>query len=363
MRRPRIAPSAVVWLLVGAVYFLIPLIATFLFSIKDAQTGKCCSLSAYGFILHDPQFWTTIKLSFRLALETIVVGLLLFVPTLYLGAPEAARGCVRSIGFLALVPFVVPPIILVVGLLEFFKDDLHAPFWFLGKPDLFLVGAYVILAFPYIYFSLDAGFRAIDVHTLTEASQSLGAGWRTTLGRVILPNIRVAALAGAFLTLAIVMGEFTIASLHRLQHVPDVHPVHQRDAGLPRRGGDADELRDHVGGDALAAPDRPARRPAHGARGDRQVGGWRTSSSQGLYRAFGPVVALAGDRSRARARASSSRCSARAAAARRRRCASWPASTGPTRGGSSSTAATSRACPRTSATWGWSSRRTASSRT
>jgi putative spermidine/putrescine transport system permease protein len=78
----------------------------------------------------------------------------------------------------------------------------------------------VILAFPYIYFSLDAGFRSIDVHTLTEASQSLGAGWPTTLGRVILPNVRVAALAGAFLTLAIVMGEFTIASLSTFHTFP-----------------------------------------------------------------------------------------------------------------------------------------------
>jgi putative spermidine/putrescine transport system permease protein len=218
-RRPRIALSAVVWLLVGAAYFLIPLIATFLFSIKDQQTGECCSLSAYDFILDDPQFWTTIKLSFRLALETIAIGLLLFVPTIYWVHLKLPR--LRPvIGFLALVPFVVPPIILVVGLLEFFKDDLHAPFWFLGKPDLFLVGAYVILAFPYIYFSLDAGFRAIDVHTLTEASQSLGASWRTTLWRVILPNIRVAALAGAFLTLAIVMGEFTIASLAAFHTFP-----------------------------------------------------------------------------------------------------------------------------------------------
>ena len=55
MNRNRIAPSAVVWLVLGAVYFLIPLLATFLFSLKDAQTGKCCSLSAYGVILHDPQ--------------------------------------------------------------------------------------------------------------------------------------------------------------------------------------------------------------------------------------------------------------------------------------------------------------------
>ena len=78
----------------------------------------------------------------------------------------------------------------------------------------------MILAFPYMFFALDAGFRAIDVHTLTEASHSLGAGWLTTLGRVILPNIRVAALSGAFLALAIVMGEFTIASLAAFQTFP-----------------------------------------------------------------------------------------------------------------------------------------------
>ncbi len=78
----------------------------------------------------------------------------------------------------------------------------------------------MILAFPYMFFSLDAGFRAIDVHTLTEASQSLGANWVTTLVRVILPNIRAAALAGSFLALAIVMGEFTIANLAQFHTFP-----------------------------------------------------------------------------------------------------------------------------------------------
>jgi putative spermidine/putrescine transport system permease protein len=112
-----------------------------------------------------------------------------------------------------ILPFVVPPIILTVGLLQLYSNDLHAPFWYLGHPYTFLVSAYVVLAFPYVYRSLDAGFRAIDVHTLTEAAQSLGASWRTTFLRVIIPNVRQAALSGAFLTLAIVMGEFTIASL------------------------------------------------------------------------------------------------------------------------------------------------------
>ena len=78
----------------------------------------------------------------------------------------------------------------------------------------------MILAFPYMFFALDAGFRAIDVHTLTEASQSLGAGWLTTIGQGDPAEHRVAALSGSFLTLAIVMGEFTIASLSAFQTFP-----------------------------------------------------------------------------------------------------------------------------------------------
>jgi putative spermidine/putrescine transport system permease protein len=214
--KTRIAPSAIFWLVVAGAYFLIPLVATLLFSLKKVQTGNCCSLAAYGTILHDQQFWTTIKVSAILALETIAIGLLLFVPTIYLVHLKLPK--LRPlIAFLALIPFVVPPIVLVVGLLDVYRTS---PKWFYAQPYGFLVAAYVMLAFPYMYFSLDAGFRAIDVHTLTEASRNLGASWRTTLGRVILPNIRVAALAGSFLTLAIVMGEFTIASLSAFHTFP-----------------------------------------------------------------------------------------------------------------------------------------------
>jgi putative spermidine/putrescine transport system permease protein len=215
MRR-RIAPGAVIWLVLGAAYFLLPLVATLLFSLNRIDTGKCCTLANYGTVFNDPQFAETLRRSFVLALETIVIGLALLIPTVYWVNLKLPR--LRPvIGFLALVPFVIPPIVLVVGLLGVFKG---APDWFYGQPYGFLVGAYVIIAFPYMYFSLDAGFRAIDVHTLTEASQSLGATWRTTLFRVIVPNIRAAALGGAFLTLAIVMGEFTIASLAAFDTFP-----------------------------------------------------------------------------------------------------------------------------------------------
>jgi putative spermidine/putrescine transport system permease protein len=214
--RTRIAPTAVLWLLIGAAYFLIPLVAMLIFSLRSGTTGKCCTGANYGEIFRDPELWRSLKQSFIISLETIGVALALLIPTVYWVHLKLPR--LRPVvGFLALVPFVVPPIILVVGLLDVYKSS---PEWFYAEPYGFLVAAYVILAFPYIYFSLDAGFRAIDVHTLTEASRNLGASWRTTLGRVILPNIRVAALSGAFLTLAIVMGEFTIASLSAFHTFP-----------------------------------------------------------------------------------------------------------------------------------------------
>ena len=50
------------------------------------------------------------------------------------------------------------------------------------------------------------------VRTLTEAAQSLGAGWFTIIFRIIFPNLRTALLSGTFLTFAIVLGEYTIAS-------------------------------------------------------------------------------------------------------------------------------------------------------
>jgi len=53
----------------------------------------------------------------------------------------------------------------------------------------------------------------MDLKVLTEAAQSLGAGWLSILFRVILPNLRTAILSATFLTFATVIGELTLAVL------------------------------------------------------------------------------------------------------------------------------------------------------
>ena len=82
-----------------------------------------------------------------------------------------------------------------------------------GGTNFLLLMGYATLALPYMYRAVDTGLSSIDVRTLTEAAQSLGAGWMRILFRIILPNVLIAVLSGAFLTFAIVIGEFTMAAL------------------------------------------------------------------------------------------------------------------------------------------------------
>ncbi len=197
------------WIVVGVLYFVIPLIATFDFSLR-AKKGQL-SFLAYTNIFTDPQFWQTFVFSLEMAFFTILVSLILVVPTTYwirLKLPQLRV----VIEFISMMPFVIPAIVLVFGLIKVFSGY---PFRLTDTnfgTYVLLVAGYTTLAMPYMFRAVDNGLAAIDVRSLTEAAQSLGAGWGTILFKVIFPNIRVALLSGSFLTLATVIGEFTIAS-------------------------------------------------------------------------------------------------------------------------------------------------------
>jgi putative spermidine/putrescine transport system permease protein len=204
----RASPWAWLWLLLGALYFFVPLYATAQFSLKAKK--DVLSFTAYQNVLGSPAFFESFAFSFRTALLTIMISSLLIVPTSYWVNLKLPR--LRPvIEFLTLLPIVVPAVVLVFALIRTYNrtplTDSRSGTYIL------LTGAYVMLSFPYMYRAIDTGLRSINARTLTEAAQSLGAGWGTVLFRVIFPNIYVSLLSGAFITFAIVMGEFTIAAL------------------------------------------------------------------------------------------------------------------------------------------------------
>jgi putative spermidine/putrescine transport system permease protein len=207
-QRRRSVGTLIWWVvfLLGVAYFVIPLISTFQFSLLAQPFG-----AAYTNTVDDPQFGKTLLYSFVVGVITVAVSIGLLVPTAY-WVRLRAPGLRRVVEFITLLPFVIPPILLVFGLIRSYSTGpLPLTNTDIGSTAL-LVAAYTVLSFPYMYRAVDVGLRTIDVQSLTEASQSLGAGWLRILWSVILPNLRVSLLAGAFLTLAIVIGEYTVAT-------------------------------------------------------------------------------------------------------------------------------------------------------
>jgi putative spermidine/putrescine transport system permease protein len=203
--KPRGKLWAWIIMFIGILYFFLPLLATFIFSLK-ARRGVL-SFQAYINIFNDRMFVYSFAASVLWAVLTIIVGILLMIPTAFvirLRVPKART----PVEFITLLPFVIPPIVYVFGLVRTYSQP---PLLIVNSPIL-LIAAYTIISMPYMYRSVDTGLRSIDVRTLTEAAQSLGAGWPTILFQVILPNIRTAILSGAFLSFAIVVGELILAS-------------------------------------------------------------------------------------------------------------------------------------------------------
>jgi putative spermidine/putrescine transport system permease protein len=195
----------------GAAYFFIPLIATVEFSMRMRRGAY--SFDAYQIVLGDARFQATFMYSVVAAIFTIILGVLIVVPAAYwirLRLPQLRP----VVEFITLLPLVIPAIVIVFGYIRMYGSNSPLPFLASdsGTNALLVIG-YATLALPYMYRAVDTGLRTIDVRTLTEAAQILGAGWGTIITRVILPNVLIAVLSGAFLTFAIVIGEFTMASL------------------------------------------------------------------------------------------------------------------------------------------------------
>ncbi|MGD3111055.1 ABC transporter permease [Streptomyces sp. YGL11-2] len=200
-------------------YFLVPVAASVWFTVDDPVKGL--TLDVYTGHLISADMAGSLLLSVELGLTTVVLGLLLVVPAMVVVHLRLPR--LRPLlEILCMTPLVVPPIALVAGVntvLSWAPDLARTPFYETLMAiqnenfPLVLVLLYTVMSLPFLYRSLDAGLRAVDLGTLVEASRSLGASRLVTLWRVVLPNLRGAVVGGAVLSLAMVLGEYTVASV------------------------------------------------------------------------------------------------------------------------------------------------------
>ena len=148
-------------LAVGMIYFFLPLIATFEFSLRMRR--GVYSFDAYRVVLADPQFQATFGYSVVMALLTILMGVILVVPTAYWVRLKLPRWR-PVIEFITLLPLVIPAIVIVFGYVRLYNTSSILPLTGTAMgTNLLLLFGYTTLALPYMYRAVDTGLRAIDV--------------------------------------------------------------------------------------------------------------------------------------------------------------------------------------------------------
>ena len=190
-------------------FFLLPLLSMVRFSLEGLTPGSW-SVAAWTQLVSypgPPPLLSSIEITLELAVISSGVMLILVVPTM-IWIRLRVQWFSRVMEFICLLPLTIPAIVLVVGLAPIYNQIERY-----NVSALMLFWAYVVLALPYAYRALAAGLAAVDAKTLSEAARSLGARWPTVMLRVIVPNMWQAILNSLLLTVALVLGEFTVAYL------------------------------------------------------------------------------------------------------------------------------------------------------
>jgi putative spermidine/putrescine transport system permease protein len=193
-------------------YLIVPLLATiaFSFSIRWDRTilPEGLTLEWWQVVTTRRAFLYSLRNTFIVSLSAMVLAVLLVTPTAYwahLRVPRAKP----FIELLTILPFGIPGVILALALIRTYARFGAAVVYSPGM----LVLACMVISLPFMYRPVSNALGAVDIRSLTEAAQSLGARWSTILLSVVAPNIMPGILSGALLVFSTVFVEFTLANL------------------------------------------------------------------------------------------------------------------------------------------------------
>lgn len=159
--------------------------------------------------------WQPLILTFKLAVVTTAILFVLSIPLA--NWLSNTRSKIKPvIETLVSMPLVLPPTVLGFYMLVAFSPSNAFGNWldeWLGIRLIFsfggLVIASIIYSLPFMVQPILAGLSSLPV-TLREAAYTMGKSKRTTLFKVLLPNIKPSLLTGVVLSFAHTVGEFGV---------------------------------------------------------------------------------------------------------------------------------------------------------
>jgi spermidine/putrescine transport system permease protein len=187
-------------------FFYLPIIILVVNSFNASRFGtgwQGFSMRWYARLLHEPEIWRAARNSLIIALGATALSVV-FGTTAAFALHRFARSRLQRFHYgLVYTPLVVPEILMGISLLMAFA----AAGVRLGLGTIFL--AHVTFCVSFVAMTVLARLQDFDFAVI-EAAQDLGAGWGTTLRKVLLPLIAPGILAGALLAFTLSIDDFVI---------------------------------------------------------------------------------------------------------------------------------------------------------
>lgn len=202
MKRSRF-PLIITWALL--VFFYLPIFVLVLYSFNSSRFGGSWtgwSLHWYRQLYAEREIWHALTNSLIIAVSATVVSTALGT-TAAIALHRFSSRLQQLHYALIYTPLIVPEILMGISLLLFFAA-LHLE---LGLCTIFL--AHVTFCLSYVAMVVLGRLQDFD-YAIVEAAQDLGAGWWTTLWRVLLPLLMPGIVAGALLAFTLSIDDFVI---------------------------------------------------------------------------------------------------------------------------------------------------------
>lgn len=193
-------------------YLFIPLLATFIYSIstkwQNTILPEGITLEWYIQLFKDFRFLEAMARSFTVTTLSLIISAIIMIPTVFIVIVYLPK-LEKILKVLVMLPFAMPGVVAAVGLLKLYSSE---PFQISGTIWI-LIGAYFVIALPFMYQGISNSLRTINVKDLMEAAEMLNATKVQAFFYVILPNIFKGIMVSMLLTFSILFGEFVLANM------------------------------------------------------------------------------------------------------------------------------------------------------
>ena len=205
-RRSRFSAGLVMTIV--AIWLILPLAATIIYSLFEDWTGivpKGFTLDNYRKIFSDPAFLTAmyqtvLVCAVPIVITIVVVLFALFAVTVYFPKLE------KYVQILCMIPYTIQGVILSVSILILYAKNGTL----LGDRMLMLFGAYCIIILPHIYNGIRNGMRSVNMTMLLDAAEMLGESKIRAFFKVIVPNIITGITVSSLLAVSLLFGDYVI---------------------------------------------------------------------------------------------------------------------------------------------------------